>query len=427
MIARVGWTPVRATSDNRTVSHPNPLRMSLPSLPRWAYVAFALLAIALATLGYPWLAGPEVDVVEALPKHIRQTVVVSGRVLTPATVGIGSTVTGRVVKVGVDEGDRVAADQALIELDHAELSASLKAAQAQEAAARTRIGQWRETGLPAAKQALVQAEENDRVAQRAADRSAQLFAQGFIGQASLDESRRAATVTGSQLANAKAQYGSNQTSGAEYQVLENQLRAASATRETAAAKLAQTTIRAPAGGTVLTRNVEPGDIVQPGKALLTIALDGETRLTALVDEKNLSVLREGQRATVSADAYPADRFSAELVYLAPGIDVQRGTVETKFRVPQPPKFLRADMTVSIEVEVADRADAIVVPLPAVHDAASESPWVLVVRGGRAEKQPVRIGARTAADAELTSGVAAGMQVVTSGNAEPGQRVRTRGG
>jgi HlyD family secretion protein len=99
--------------------------MSLPSLPRWAYVAFALLAIALATLGYPWFAGPEVDVVEALPKHIRQTVVVSGRVLTPATVGIGSTVTGRVVKVGVDEGDRVAADQALIELDHAELSASL--------------------------------------------------------------------------------------------------------------------------------------------------------------------------------------------------------------------------------------------------------------------------------------------------------------
>lgn len=397
----------------------------MPPLPRWGYLAFALVAIAAAALAWYWLVAPQVDVIEAVPRKIRQTVVVSGRVLTPATVAIGSTVTGRVVKVNVDEGDRVVAQQTLIELDRAELAASLKTAQAQEAAARTRIAQWRETGLPAAKQALIQAEENERVAQRVAQRSAQLFAQGFIGQAALDESRRAATVARSQLENAKAQSGSLQASGAEYRLLDDQLRAAVATRETAAAKLAQTTIRAPADGTVLTRNVEAGDIVQPGKALSTLAQDGDTRLTALVDEKNLAVLRVGQKATVSADAYPADQFAAELAYIAPGVDVQRGTVETKFRVPQPPSFLRADMTVSIEIEVADRADAIVVPLSAVRDAASEAPWVLVVRDGVTARQPVRLGARTAAEAELASGVAAGTLVVTGRGAEPGQRARAR--
>ena len=399
--------------------------MPFPSLPRWVYLVFALVAIALAALAYHRLGAPEVDAVEATPAEIRQTVVVSGRVLTPATVAIGSTITGRVVKVNVDEGARVVAQQVLIELDRAELAASLKTGEAQESAARTRIAQWRETGLPAAKQALVQAEENERVAQRAAERSTQLFGQGFIGQAALDESRRAATVAKSQLENARAQFGSLQTGGAEYQLLGDQLRAAIAARETAAAKLAQTTIRSPADGTVLTRTVEPGDIVQPGKALYTLALDGDTRLTALVDEKNLAVLRVGQEAMVSADAYPADRFAAELVYLAPGIDVQRGTVETKFRVPQPPPFLRADMTVSIEIEVANRAEAIVVPLAAVRDAASEAPWVLVVRDGVAVRQPVRIGARTAAAAELASGVAAGALVVTGGGVNAGQRVRAR--
>jgi HlyD family secretion protein len=176
---------------------------------------------------------------------------------------------------------------------------------------------------------------------------------------------------------------------------------------------------------VLTRNVEAGDIVQPGKALHTLALAGDTRLTALVDEKNLAVLRAGQKATVSADAYPAERFAAELVYLAPGIDVQRGTVEAKFHVPQPPSFLRADMTVSLEIEVADRANAIVVPLAAVHDAASETPWVLIVRDGVTIRQPVRIGARTAADAELASGVAAGTLIVTGSGVDAGQRVRPR--
>jgi HlyD family secretion protein len=399
--------------------------MSFPPLPRWAYLVFALVAIAAAALAYHWLVPPQVDAIEAVPRNIRQTVVVSGRVLTSATVAIGSTITGRVVNVSVDEGDRVVAQQVLIELDRAELSASLKAAQAQVSAARTRIAQWRETGLPAAKQALIQAEENERVAQRAAERSARLFAQGFIGQATLDESRRAATVANSQLETAKAQFGSLQVHGAEYQLLDDQLRAAIAARDAAAAKLAQTTIRAPADGTVLTRTVEAGDIVQPGKALHTLALAGDTRLTALVDEKNLAVLRAGQKATVSADAYPADRFAAELVYLAPGIDVQRGTVEAKFHVPQPPSFLRADMTVSLEIEVADRANAIVVPLAAVHDAASETPWVLIVRDGVTIRQPVRIGARTAADAELASGVAAGTLIVTGSGVDAGQRVRPR--
>lgn len=400
--------------------------MFKPSLPRWAYVVLAALAVAIAGFGYVSVAGPRVDVIEAKPMTLRQTVVVSGRVLTPATVEIGATITGRVGRIHVDEGRHVADGDVLIELEHDELAAALKTAEAQEAAARNRIVQWRETGLPGMQQTLVQAEENYRVQQRAAERSAQLFAQGFIGQASLDEARRTETVAKSQLETAKANFASVQQTGAEYRLLDDQLRAAVASRETAAAKLGQTTIRAPAAGTVLTRSVEQGDIVQPGKPLLTLARDGDTRLTALVDEKNLAVLREGQRATVSADAFPTDRFAAELVYVSPGVDVQRGTVETKFRVPKPPAFLRADMTVSIEVEVADRANAIVVPLSAVREAAGESPWVLVVRDGIAERQAVRIGARTAAAAEIADGVAAGALIVVGGGAEPGKRVRTHG-
>ena len=132
--------------------------MSFPQLPRWAYAVLAAAAIGMAATAIPWFAAPRVDVIEASPRKIRQTVVVSGRVLTPATVAIGSTITGRVVSVDVDEGERVAARQVLIELDRAELAASLKTAEAQEGAARTRILQWRETGLPASKQALIQAE-----------------------------------------------------------------------------------------------------------------------------------------------------------------------------------------------------------------------------------------------------------------------------
>ncbi len=338
--------------------------MSFPSPPRWAYVVLALAAIAAAAFAYRALVPPQADAIVAAAGKIRQTVVVSGRVLTPATVTIGSTITGRVERVAVDEGTRVDAQQVLIELDRAELAAALKAGEAQEAAARTRIAQWRETGLPAARQALVQAEENARVAQRAAD------AQPRALRAGLRRARRRSTRRGARRRSPPASSRLPRRSSAA-------CRPAAPTSACSTTSCARPSRRAkppprssrrrrsarrrPAPCS--TRSVEPGDIVQPGKALFTLAQDGETRLTALVDEKNLAVLRVGQTATVSADAYPADRFAAELAYIAPGIDVQRGTVETKFRVPQPPPFLRADMTVSIEIEVANRADAIVIPLP----------------------------------------------------------------
>ena len=141
---------------------------------------------------------------------------------------------------------------------------------------------------------------------------------------------------------------------------------------------------------MLDRSVEPGDIVQPAKRLMTIALDGATRLTALIDEKNLGVLSIGQKALAAANAFPGQRFEAVLEYLAPGIDAQRGTVEAKFAVAKPPAFLRSDMTVSIDVAVAQQANALVVPTGAVHDAAPE-----LAMGARAARRPCRAPGREA--------------------------------
>jgi HlyD family secretion protein len=126
---------------------------------------------------------------------------------------------------------------------------------------------------------------------------------------------------------------------------------------------------------------------------------------------------------VSADAFPQQRFRATLAYLAPAIDVARGTVESKFAVPEPPPFLRADMTVSIEIVVADRAQALLAPAAAVRDAAGDAPWVLVLSEGRATRTPVGVGARSASEVELTGGVDAGAVVVLTPDVAPGSRVR----
>jgi HlyD family secretion protein len=399
--------------------------MNWRSLPRWSYVLLAVVALAGVAAALLYVRGETVDVATVGKAPLRQTVVVSGRVLAPAKVGVGSTITGRVEKVAVDDGDRIAVGQVLVALERAELAAALSQARANEAAAATRIRQWTDVDATNAQQQSAQAESNLRVAERNASRQEQLFKQGFIGEAAVDEARRALDVARSQAAAARANASASAPAGSGRRLVEDQLNVARAARDTAAAKLEQTRIVAPAAGVVLDRNVEPGDIVQPGKTLLTLALDGPARLTALIDEKNLALLKVGQQARVSADAYPSEHFDAELEYVSPGVDVQRGTVEAKFRIARPPPFLRSDMTVSIDIGVADKPDAIVIPAGAVRDPQSPEPWVLVAEGGHAVRRAVQTGARTASVVEIVRGLDPGERVIVTPLVRAGARVWAR--
>ena len=130
-----------------------------------------------------------------------------------------------------------------------------------------------------------------------------------------------------------------------------------------------------------------------------------------MDEKHLNLLKLGQVAQASADAYAGQRFSASLVFINPGVDAQRGSVLVKLQVPQPPAYLTQDMTVSVDIEVGHRRQAVLLPTEAVHDLDGASPWVLRVVDGRAVHTPVQLGLRTPTLCEVLGGLKAGDWVV----------------
>jgi HlyD family secretion protein len=173
----------------------------------------------------------------------------------------------------------------------------------------------------------------------------------------------------------------------------------------------------------LARAVEPGQIVQPGRALFTLALAGPLQLVAQVDERYLEQLQAGQVASVLADAYPTQRFTARVFSIAPLVDAQRGAIEVKFSVAQPPAFLREDMTLSVEVETARREQALVVPADALRGDTSAGQSVWLVRDGRVQARAVRLGLRTLAAAEIVEGLSAGDVVLLGPAPQPGKRVR----
>ena len=177
---------------------------------------------------------------------------------------------------------------------------------------------------------------------------------------------------------------------------------------------------------MLTRKAEPGDVAAAGKVLLELADAGETRIYATVDEKNLRLLTIGQKAAGVADAFPGQPFDAELYYLAPAVDPQRGTVEIRFRVGKPPAFLRPDMTVSVETVTGRKDATLVLPAEAVREADSAHPWVLAVRDGVATRANVGLGLVGIGQVEITSGLADGDQaILPASGALEGDSVRVR--
>lgn len=391
---------------------------------RW--LALTVLLAAIAMLAYQrFYLGPVVALREASRSDLVQSIVASGRVLTPRRVSIGSVTTDRVIGVPVSEGQRVQRGQLLIELDSSDESAALAQARSALAQAEARLRQISELGLPAAEQALQQAEANARQAKAQHERTVALRDKGFVGAAQVDDTRRNLEVTESQVRSARLQVDSNRRGGSDLALASAAMEQARANVGSAEARLAQCFIRAPADGVLIGRAVEPGNVVAPGRELLALAPDGETQIVVQLDERHLARLSIGQKGMASADAFPGTKFGAELFYINPGIDALRGTVEVKLRVIAPPDFLRQDMTVSVDIETARRNATLIVPADAVRDPAGSSPWVLAVKDHRAVRQPVKPGLRGDASIEILEGLAPGDLLVPAsvGTVAAGDRVR----
>jgi HlyD family secretion protein len=193
----------------------------------------------------------------------------------------------------------------------------------------------------------------------------------------------------------------------------------------ASVRLAQTRLTALRGGVVLTRSVEPGDVVQPARALLVMALDGDVEIVFSPDERNLATLKLGQKARASADAFPQQPFDAEVSYIAPSVDPQRGSIEVRLSVAGVPPTLKPDMTVSVDLTVAARANALTLASDCVRGITTEVPWVLVVEGGRLARRDVKLGIRGDGAIEIVSGLAETAEVVIPDGQlwKVGQRVR----
>ena len=382
------------------------------AIPYKLIVSALLLIIVAGFFALRWWQGPLLPSYRISAMPLVQTVVATGRVVAVSNTDIGSEISGVVLERRVAEGEQVAAGDLLLVLSSDDVAAQVRQAEAELAELISSTRPQAVVDLTNAEVALAQADRN-------VERRRELAAISAISDEEMEQAIQSQAQARNNLENARLRANALSSGGVEEDLLRARIAALQA-------QLNKAQVRSKVSGTILTRNVEIGDLVQPGQSLFTIALDGKTEIRVPLDERNLSRLALQQPAVAIADAYPDKPFPVRISFIAPSIDPQRGTVEVRLSVDPVPDFLRQDMTVSVNIETDQRAKALVIPNDALANVEEDSAEVLLLRDGKTQRQAVKLGLRGLSASEVLSGLSAGDEILVDATVSlaDGKRVRT---
>ena len=304
-------------------------------------------------------------------------------------VNIFSRVDGYIAKIYVDKGDLVKANQLLVEIDHTDYVHAVNQAKANVLSAKAKV---------------VQQDAAVRNAALTLDRMQALIKDQFVSQQDLDTA----------MVNRDAALALQDSLRAQVQ----QMAVALAQAET---NLAYSYIRAPFAGYIAERNLDPGAYVSGttaststmSRGILSIH-DVETVRTLIeVVEKDVPLIKIGQRADVRAEAYPNEVFEGTVTRIVQALNRATRTMTVEVDLPNKDHRLKGGMFARVEVLVGKHPQAIQIPLDAV-SRLEESQYVYVVKDGKAHQVPVELGARAENRVEVVTGLTGDEQVIVSG-------------
>src|SRR5207249_5591651 len=339
-----------------------------PGARRWLVIGLpvasvvVLAAVLLATSGALGSAVPVrlTPATMVSPMRSGAVLIASGYVVAQRKAAVASKGTGRLVYLGVVEGDRVRAGQVIARVEDADVRAQLAEAQANLDLSRADL----------------------RDAERALAREHMLMDSNSTSQASYDAAE------------------------ARYQRVKANIAVAQAALQSAQVAVENTVIRAPFDGTVLTKNADVGEVVAPlagsafsKSAVVTIADLRSLQVEADVAESNLEAISPGQPCEIVLDAYPDVRCPGYVAKVVPTADRAKATVQVKVAFRSYDARVLPEMSAKVHFlprparrTGADTQAVLVVPASAVAERNGRS-VVYVVEGGRAVEVPFTVGRR----------------------------------
>ncbi|MCK9381361.1 MAG: efflux RND transporter periplasmic adaptor subunit [Sulfuritalea sp.] len=175
------------------------------------------------------------------------------------------------------------------------------------------------------------------------------------------------------------------------------------------------TFRSPVGGVVLEKKAVAGMRFMPGESLYQIADISSVWVLADVFERDIGLVRTGQKVKVTINAYPEKSFTGTIAYIYPTLKAETRTVQVRVELANPGGLLKPAMYASVDLAVGARDKVLTVPVSAVIDSGAQQIVLVQKAAGRFEPRKVKLGARSDDYVEIMEGVKDGEPVVVAAN------------
>jgi HlyD family secretion protein len=348
----------------------------------------------------------------------------TGTLESETEVNLRAEVPGRILRLLVDEGDRVHRGQLLAELDPQEADAQVALARAELTTARARLAE-EEAGVAMLREQIRTRIEETRATRERTERDLQrltaLHAEGAISRQQLDQAQADFEVAAATHAAALA--NRDQVAVKEQQV--TAARAAVAQREAqlhlAQVQQSRMSIRSPIAGLVTKRMANEGEViglgggstVTLGGPLLTLVDLEHLYVRATVDEFDARQIRLGQEVRVTLEALPGRTLRGRLYKISPVVSGERQEARTfniRVALEEGKDFVKPGMSADVEVIVARRKDALFVPTQAILEREGKKK-VYAASDGQARLVAVKVGESNWSSTEILEGLREGDRVI----------------
>ncbi len=427
---------------------------------RYIVVGIGLVVLlGVLTLAYRTLSAdvPEVEVVRAAAQTSDSDpggVVLSatGYIVAHHTINVNSKVTGRLMWIGVEKGDKVKEGQVIVRLEDQEFRASYEQAKGAVENAKAYLQELQHGSRP---EEIAQAQHNLDEARATLvndkltlDRTKELASGGVVSRQQLDDAT-AKYEADQQRVNSLDKGFQLAKIGPRPEELERAqgaLLQAQGQLDYAQSQLEATVIKAPVTGTILDRTAEKGELITaqfasaaaggPQGSVVSLADLNDLQVELDIAQADFARLGPAQKAIVTTDAYPDKQYDGQIAQISPEANRQKATVQVKVQVLNPGKYpdvqLRPEMNATVRFLANEKPKdskepaGVFVPATAMRDRDGKK-VVLLAYNGKAVSREVHIVSQRA-DGAVVDGLVGGESVITAAptTLKDGDKIKIKG-
>lgn len=434
-------------------------------------ILLVILVIVLLVGGYYFfiydnsVAEDKIDYIKVESNNNNTILRATGTVIPEKTIDIKSSISGKIVEVNFEEGEKVKEGEEILSYDNklianeiknlkvqtnrAELSVeqakiSREEAKASLELAKTQLENAQDSSTDSLKYEIEQAEINLEEGKYKLDKYIHLLEKEAIEESKKEDQefkvkilQNRVDLARQNLQDRKKEIENNikereknvivaekKYINAEknYEIAKESLKEAKVAYERALAKNEDYSIDSPLSGIIKEKHVEKGEYVQTGQNLFQIASDN-LLIKISPDEREIGLLKENEVAYISPEAYPERKIKATLARIAPSVDEQKGTIDVYYKPVEDVENLVFNMTVSVDIiNENKKAEAIYIP----ENYLVNENQVYLYKENKAELIEVETGDYNQGKVEITKGLKKGNLLINPEDIEEGKKIDIEG-